>query len=190
MSQSSCKMATADHDSYCSAPPLVLPPRPSRAQEARRPRTPIWLGKREASEAETEYAIDDSDAHDVKPDIKPSILVTRMAACVIQPVTALAASSPEAQRNPLPSFRARMGAVTIRPAPPPVEPRRTAAVPAVPAAPAIPAAVPANPPRRPGRPPGSKSKPRVTAAVTSSPPPVRKAAKASAEKTRDSLSRR
>ena len=30
--------ATADHESYCSAPPLILPPRPSRDQEVRRPR--------------------------------------------------------------------------------------------------------------------------------------------------------
>ena len=63
--------APASHESYCSAPPLVLPPRPSRDQEARRPRAPIWLGMREPpdSEAETVLAISDADAIDVKPDV-------------------------------------------------------------------------------------------------------------------------
>ena len=192
-----CKLTTFEHDSYCSAPPLVLPPRPSRAQEARRPRAPIWLGKREASasEAETEIAIDDSDACDVKPDIKPDSPIIRIAACVIRPVTASAASSPEAQRVPLPSYRARMGTPTVRTMQSHAEPCRAAEVPAavpaaVPMVPVAPAAAPANLPRRPGRPPGSKSKQRVSTIVSSSPPPIRREAKASAEKTRDNLSRR
>ena len=60
--------ATAEHEAYCSAPPLVLPPRPSRDQEALRPRDPIWLGKREAPDAETVFAIGHADEADVKPD--------------------------------------------------------------------------------------------------------------------------
>ena len=61
----------ASHESYCSSPPLVLPPRPSRDLEARRPRAPIWLGKRElpSSEAETVLAINFADEMDVKPDV-------------------------------------------------------------------------------------------------------------------------
>ena len=56
--------ATADHESYCSAPPLILPPRPSRDQEVRRPRDLIWMGKREPpeSEAETVFAFSHADA--------------------------------------------------------------------------------------------------------------------------------
>ena len=170
-------MASLDHDCFCSAPPLILPPRPSRAQEARRPRAPIWVGKREASEVE--YGMDNTDALDVKPDI--SRLPLRVSACAIRPAIASTASSPEAQRHPLPSFRAQMVAVAIRPAPPLQGPRGAPAA----------GLGPANPPRKPGRPPWSKSRPRIAAvAVSSSPPPVREAAKASAAKTCSSLSRR
>ena len=59
---------TANHEAYCSAPPLILPPRPSRDQEALRPRNLIWLGKREAPDAETVFAIDHADKADIKPD--------------------------------------------------------------------------------------------------------------------------
>ena len=95
----------ADHNSYCSAPPLALPPRPTRAEEARRPHAPIWTGKREvsASEAETEFAINDDDAHDVKPDIKLGSLIVIMATCTVRPETPSAASSPDAQRVPIPN---------------------------------------------------------------------------------------
>ena len=170
-------MTSLDHDCFCSAPPLVLPPRPSRAQEARRPRAPIWVGKREASEVE--YGMENDDALDVKPDISGPPL--RVSACAIRPVLASTASSPEAQRHPLPSFRAQRAAVAIRPAPPLQDPRGAPAA----------GLGPATPPRKPGRPPGSKSRPRIAAvAASSSPPPIREAAKASAAKTRSSLSRR
>ena len=182
MSQMDSKMATLDHDSFCSAPPLILLPRPSRAQEARRPRAPIWTGKREATELE--YAINDADAIDVKPEVGPRMapdehrMSVRVAACTIRPVSASAASSPEAQRHPLPSFRARMATVAIRPATPSQDPCHAPAA----------RLGPADPPRKPGRPVGSKSRPRVAAlATSSSPPPVRAAAKASAAKTRRSL---
>ena len=87
-----------DHGSYCSAPPLktsshlLLPPRPSRAQEARRPRAPLREIKREVRESEpdsSKYAIDEQDAVDVKPDIGPVVerdprqLTARVAAIAI-----------------------------------------------------------------------------------------------------------
>ena len=78
------------------------------------------MGKREASEAG--YVIDESDARDVKPDLKPGLPVATVAAFVIRPATTSAASSPDAQRHPLPSFRARMCSIAVRPAPPPVVP--------------------------------------------------------------------
>ena len=62
-----------------------------------------------------------------------------------------------------------------------------AADPEVPEIPAVPA-VQATPPRR-GRPPGSKSRPRVFTEATSTTPPVRQAAIASARRTRLSLAR-
>ena len=176
-------MASIDHDSFCSAPPLILPPRASRAQETRRPRNPIWEGKREARESE--YGISQADAIDVKPEVEakqelaldPRQLTVRVAAVAIRPAGALTASSPEAQRHPLPSFRARMADVAIRPAPPPQDPFH------VPAA----GLGPGDPPRRPGRPKGSKSRPRIAAVATWTTPPVREAAKESAAKTRRSL---
>ena len=192
----------ADHDSYCSAPPLALPPRPSRAEEARRPRAPIWTGKCEvsASEAETEYAI--NDTLDVKPDVKSGSLIVIMGACSIQPETPSAASSPDAQRVPIPNVMVRMGTITYKPAPPPVRPRNatkgmkvqaasaaTAAVPAAELRAAPAAAASANPPRRPGRPLGSKNKPRVEGTGTSTPLPMRRAAKSAVRMTRESLSR-
>ena len=171
-------MASLDHDSFCSAPPLVLPPHPSRAQEARRPHAPILAGKREASEVQC--VIDAADTLDVKPDV--SQLPIRVSVCAIRPAAASTASSSEAQRHPLPSFRAQMAAVAIRPATLRQDPRGAPAA----------GLGPATPPRKPGRPPGSKSRPRIAAVAASSslPPPVREAAKASAAKTRSSLSRR
>ena len=171
------KMASADHahESYCSAPPLrtsshlLLPPRISRAQEARRPHAPIREVKREVDESEpdsAEYGIGASDVIDVKPDVKPKIamdhrqLTVRVAAIAIRPATS-PASSPEAQS---PSYR-------------------TQALCNVPSA----RLGPADPPRRPGRPKGSKSRPRIAAVATSTTPPVREAAKASAAKTRSSM---
>ena len=178
-------MASADHDAFCSAPPLVLPPRPCRAQEARRPRAPIWTGIREASEVE--FGLDANDAIEVKPDVGKQPI--RVQVCAIRPAAASTASSPDAQRHPLPSYRARIASVAIRPAPP----RQAASNPKCQAPESTPGVGPGSgvTSRKPGRPPGSKSRPRIAAVATSSsPPPVRQAAKASQAKTRDSLSRR
>ena len=267
-------MGTLDHDAYCSAPPFVTPPRPSRAQEGQRPRAPIEMDGRGGSEAEDDAwraammcEVYGSAALDVKPDIKPDLPIVQSAAVSTSPAT----SSPTAQRCPLPSVRVRWGTTIVTPQPPPVRPRNallrlqrasaavcsnqqqqsvsgdnrsaaTAAVskqrqrsvssgiqqqhqsvssgppvsgsepvgrraaaanssserqrsaaavaaadPEVPEIPAVPA-VPATPPRR-GRPPGSKSRPRVFTEATSTTPPVRQAAIASARRTRLSLAR-
>ena len=108
------------------------------------------------SEDSAEYEIGAGYTIDVKPDIKPDIaldprqLTVRVAAIAIRPATS-AASSPEAQR---PNYR-------------------TQALCHVPSA----RLGPADPPRRPGRPKGSKNKPRIAAAATTTAPsPVRLAA--------------
>ena len=108
-----------DAGSYCSAPPLatssrlLLPPRISRAQEARRPRTPLREVKREVRESEpdsTEYAIGADDVVNVKPDIGPVVerdprqLTARVAAIAIRQAPS-AASSPEAQRPSTSNYR-------------------------------------------------------------------------------------
>ena len=166
-------MASVDHTSYCSAPPLrtsshlLLPPRISRAQEACRPRPPIREVKREVRESEPDsnkYGIGAEDAIDVKPELKPEVvldprqLTVRIAAIAIRPAPS-AASSPEAQRPQAPNYR-------------------TKALCHVPSA----RLCPADPPQSPGRPKGSKSRPMIPAIATSTTPPVRKAAeKASAK---------
>ena len=114
--KSQSKMVTFDHEAYCSAPPLrtsshlLLPPRITRAHEARRPRAPVREVKREVRESEpnsSEYGIGSSDVIDVKPDVKPEValdprqLTVRVAAVAIRPAPS-AASSPEAQRPPQP----------------------------------------------------------------------------------------
>ena len=97
--KSKSKMVTFDHEAYCSAPPLrtsshlLLPPRITRAQEARRPRAPVQEVKREIRESEpnsSEYGIGASDVIDVKPDVKdivmdPRQLTVRVAAVAIRP---------------------------------------------------------------------------------------------------------
>ena len=147
---------------------LLLPPRLSRAQEAQRPRAAIREVKREVRESEpnsSEYGIATSDVVDVKPDVKPEVamdprqLTVRVAAIAIRPAPS-AASSPEAQGPPQPSYR-------------------TKALCHVPSA----RLGPADPPRRPGRPKGSKSRPRVAVvATTSVTPPVRLAARSANRK--------
>ena len=193
--------AMANHKSYCSAPPLVLPPRPSRDLEARRPRAPIWLGKRElpSSEAETVLAINFADEIDVKPDVAKLAAAT----CYARPAAPTRTSPSTARRAVVPSVRMGMGTVTLTH--PPVRPRSdssssgppdtkvlaaAATPPPVQARPppAAPAAS-ANVPRKPGRPLGSKNRPRVVGTGSPTPPPTSKAAKLSARKTRENLSR-
>ena len=66
---SNARPKTVDHDAYCSAPPFTLPPRPSREEEARRKREPLWSGEPRAPEVDwAEYMIGN-----VKPDVKPDI---------------------------------------------------------------------------------------------------------------------
>ena len=151
-------------DAYCSAPPLTSsfrPPRLSRAEEARRPRAPLRVVKREVRESEpdsVEFAVDVNDEVDVKPDIRvkierdPRHLTARVAAITIrQPPSS--ASSEEPQRPTTASYRTQplCGVPSAR-------------------------LGPADPPRRPGRPKGSKSRPRIAARTTTATPPVRLAA--------------
>ena len=179
MSHLISKMVPYDHASYCSVPPLrtsshlLLPPRLSRAQQAQRPRAPIRETKREVRESEpdsSKFAISPAKEADIKPDIKldigpevtadPHQLTIRVAAIAIRPAGASAASSTEAQRQPVPNYRtqpmchvpsARLG--------------------------------PADPPRKPGRPKGSKSRARIAAiATTAVAPPMRLAARSANRK--------
>ena len=125
MAKFSAKMGGADHDAYCSAPPFVTTPRPSRAQEAQRPRAPLWVDKPRASEAEDNMRceVDVFDILDIKPDIKPDLDILTTAAAVARPEATSAASSPDAQRCPLPSISVRWGTTKVTPQPPPVRPR-------------------------------------------------------------------
>ena len=140
MSHLKSKMVVFDHEAFCSAPPLrtsshlLLPPRISRAQEARRPRAPIREVKREVRESEpnsSEYAIGASDVVDVKPDVKPDVTVDprqlsfRVAAVTIRPASS-AALSPEAQRPQQPAYRTQslcaIPSARLGPADPPRRP--------------------------------------------------------------------
>ena len=62
------------------------------------------------------------DACDVKPDMKPD-LAALASETATQPEAASAASSPEAQRCPLPSCMVRWGTPIVTPQPPPMRPR-------------------------------------------------------------------
>ena len=139
------RVVLVDASSYCSAPPLatssriLLPPRPTRAEEARRPRTPLRAVKAEVRESETdsvEFVFEDEEEEKPEGDVKPRIeldprqLSARVAAISIrQPESAASTFSGE-ERNCL--FRMQ----------PPcrVPPSQLG---------------PADPPRRPGRPKGA-----------------------------------
>ena len=110
---------TVDRDAHCSAPPFTSPPRPSREQEARRKREPLWVDESCASEVERM----ECTASDVKPDIKPDLAASTSEAAT-QPVAASASSSPEAQRQ-IPSRMVRWGTPVVTMQPPPVRPRNT-----------------------------------------------------------------
>ena len=83
-----------DSSGYCSAPPLttssrvLLPPRPTRAEEARRPRAPLRAVKAEVRESEVEFVVDDEEFEDIKPDVKvkldPRQIVARVTAIAIR----------------------------------------------------------------------------------------------------------
>ena len=90
------RVILVDASSYCSAPPLatssriLLPPRPTRAEEARRPHAPLRAVKAEVRESEAEsveFVFEDeeeekAEAEDVKPKIEldPRQLSARVAA--------------------------------------------------------------------------------------------------------------
>ena len=72
------QLVALDSSSYCSAPPLtcssriLLPPRLTRAEEARRPRAPLRAVKAKVRESEVEsvkFIVDDEDYVDVEPDV-------------------------------------------------------------------------------------------------------------------------
>ena len=174
---------TVPRDAYCSAPPLtsapliLLPPRlPSRAEEARRPRTPLArrprapllaIVKRKVRESETdsaEFVVDERDVEDVKlePKIEPDPrqLSARVAALAIRhPALSASTSSEEAQGPSAIAYR-------------------TQSLCAIPSSQLGPAASA----RKPGRPKGSKSRPRIPVTFGLPVPPVRQAAaKAQAE---------
>ena len=116
------KVVLRDFDAYCSAPPLttsshlLLPPRLTRAQEARRTRAPLCDVKPEVRELEAdsvEFVVDEDD-EEIKPDIRqpkiepdPRQLTVKIAALAIrQPTSAASTSSEEAQRpGPSSSYR-------------------------------------------------------------------------------------
>ena len=105
------KVILRDFNAYCSAPPLtssriLLPPRLTRAEEARRPRAPLRAVKAEVRESEefVEFVLNEED--DEKPEIEvkiepdPRQLVACVAAITIrQPKSATSTSSEE----PVPS---------------------------------------------------------------------------------------
>ena len=174
---------TVSRDAYCSAPPLTstplifLPPHlPLRAEEGRRPRTPLAhrpraplfaIVKREVHESETdsaEFVVDERDAEDVKVEPKiepdPRQLSARVAALAIRHPDYTASTSSEEAQGPR--------AIAYRTQP-------LCAIPSSQLGPAAPA-------RKPGRPKGSKSKRRIPVTFGLPVPPVRQAAaKAQAE---------
>ena len=93
-------------DAYCSAPPLSTStlrlPRISRAQEARRPREPLIVVKREVAESSiesVEFVVDDDvkGFEDVKPSVKveidPRQLRAGIASLSIRPPQSAASTS-------------------------------------------------------------------------------------------------
>ena len=170
MPLSTSKRVLADFNAYCSAPPLktssrlLLPPRPTRAEQARRPCASLRAVKAEFRESEVdsmEFVIDDEDADD-KPEVgsikiepDPRQLIARVAAIETrQPASTASTSSEEAQG---PSLYRTQPLCRV----PPCQ------------------LGPADPPRRPGRPKGSKSRLRI-ATMQGLPVPSMRAAAAKA----------
>ena len=77
-------------NAYCSAPPLtssLLPPRLSRAEEARRPSAPLRPVKQEVHESEAdsvEFVVDEEDEQPVKVEPDPRQLIVGIAAIAIR----------------------------------------------------------------------------------------------------------
>ena len=102
--------------SYCSAPPLktssriLLPPRPTRAEETRRPRAPLRAVKAEVRESESEsveFIVDEEDDVDVKPDVQvkiepnPRHITAQVAAIAIRQPDSAASTSSEEDHRPI-----------------------------------------------------------------------------------------
>ena len=112
-------MVLVDAACYCGAPPLatssrlLLPPRPTRASEARRPCAPLRAVKAEIRESETDSVEFGVDNEDVKPDVAqikiepdPRQIFARVAAIrVRQPASTASKSSEEAQGPSTSSYR-------------------------------------------------------------------------------------
>ena len=108
------RVVFVDHSSYCSAPPLtssrvILPPRLTHAEEARRPRAPFRAVKAKVRESETDSMEFVFEVIEEKVDVKPIIepdprhLSARVAAISIrQPESAASTSSGEDRHS---SFR-------------------------------------------------------------------------------------
>ena len=127
------RVVPMDSSSYCSAPPLtissrvLLPPRPTRAEEARCPCAPLSAVKAEVRELEVDsvkFVVDDQFV-DVKLDVKvridPRQLTARVAAISIrQPDLEASMSSREDRHS---SFRTqppcRVPSSQLGPADPP-----------------------------------------------------------------------
>ena len=157
-------------DAYCSAPPLstttLQPPRLSRDVEARRPRAPLTVVKREIESSETEsveFVVDKKFEIDVKPrvgvELDPRQLRAEVTALLLRPTPSSAStSSGEGAAAPGPSKWSH----------------RTAALCCIPSQ----SLGPADPPRGRGRPKGSKSRPRIVFVLMTMP---ERAAKLKAE---------
>ena len=149
------RVVLVEHSSYCSAPPLIsshLPPRLSRAEEARRPRAPLRTIKAEVRESEADSADFTFKDEDVNVDVKPVIV-------------------PDPRH-----LSARVAAISIRQPESGGEDRhasfRTQPLCRVPSS----QLGPGDPPIRPGRPKGSKSRPKIAPVPDLPTPPVRAAA--------------
>ena len=154
--------------SYCSVPPLttsshvLLPPRLSRTEEARRP--PLRAIKAEVRESEpesVEFVVDEEDdKRPVKQEVPikiepdPRQITARVAALAIRQPTSTASTSSEEAQGP--------SGIDYRTQPLCHVPSGRLG--------------PADLPRRPGRPKGSKSRPRIPVAFGLPVPPERQAA--------------
>ena len=142
-----------ERDAYCSAPPLftmtLRPPRISREAEARRPRAPLIIVKREIESSDiesVEFVVNDNE-EDVKPPVKievdPRQLRAGIATLSIRPPPSSASTSSGKAAAAVPG-PSRWG-------------HRTEALCRIPDK----SLGPADPPRGRGRPKGSKSRPRI-----------------------------
>ena len=152
-------------EAYCSAPPLpsssssIRPPRLTRESELRRPRVPLRTPEVKAEISSIESVDFEANEFDVKPDVKPDILLDPrqtegslrigLAALAIRPssLSSLVDEGPSTSQAPIryPEAWGFRG-------------QRLSHVPEGDLG-------PADPPRKRGRPKGSKLRPRVAFAI-------------------------